>query len=421
MKLLNITTKYFLVLLLTILTLWTAVFYFVIKNKISENVDEFLDNKKLEIVRETESNPGLLNWKLSYKSDFKIEKITPQEADTIKEHFSKIWILEPLENDLEPYRQLTTSFSNKQGYFKLTITTSLVESNELIGTILITVILLYLVLVISVAYLNRKLLQKLWQPFYSTLNQVKKYRLEQHRSINFDSTNVVEFRELNETISQLIKNNLQSYRNQKQFIENASHEIQTPLAIAGNKAELLMENPDLTAGQAELIDSITENLNRLSRLNKSLLLLSKIQNNQFPETEKIDIEATIKRIFNDLDELIEFKRITFKPVSKGKAVVKMNPDLAEILFGNLVRNAIHHNTENGFIHLIIRDNGIVIENSSLPFKGDTDHLFERFIKNSNNKNSYGLGLAIVKSICDFYHFTISYTIQKNIHKIILQF
>ena len=210
MKLLNISTKYFLFLLLTVLTLWAIVFYFVIKNRIFENVDEFLNNRKLEIIKETESDPDLLSGKLPYKSDFKIERITLKETDTVTEHFSKIWILEPLENDLEPYRQLTTTFSNKKGYFKLTITRSLIESNELIGTILITVILLYLVLLISIAYLNRKLLQKLWKPFYSTLHSVKNYRLEQHRQINFDDTKVVEFKELNETISQLIQNNLQA-------------------------------------------------------------------------------------------------------------------------------------------------------------------------------------------------------------------
>jgi len=204
----------------------------------------------------------------------------------IKQGYNKILVLEPVENEPEPYRQLTTTFSNNKGYFKLTISASLVESDELMGTILFTVFLLYLVLLISVVYLNRKLLQKLWKPFYSTLRSVRNYRLEQHRQINFYETKVVEFKELNETISQLIQNNLRAYQNQKQFTENASHEIQTPLAIARSKAELLIENPDLTAEQAELANVITENLTRLARLNKSLLLISKIENNQFPETKK---------------------------------------------------------------------------------------------------------------------------------------
>ena len=421
MKLLNITTKYFLILLLTILTLWTVVFYFVIKNKIYQDVDEYLENRKFEILKEVGTNPSLLSGRTPYKKDFKIEKITPEEADKIRENYSEIFILEPVENEPEAYRQLTTTFSTNQEHFKLSISASLVDSKDLIKIILINVSMLYFVLLVFVVYLNRKLLQKLWKPFYSTLLQVKKYRLERDRPMNFEITRVIEFRKLNEIISQLIQNNLQAYQNQKQFIENVSHEIQTPLAIARSKTELLMENSNLTGEQAKLVDTITENLNRLSRLSKSLLLLSKIENNQFPETEKIDIESLIRRIFEGFKELIEFKNIKFNFMSKGKIVVELNSDLAEILFSNLIRNAIYHNVQNGFINLSIKKNEIVIENSGLEFQGSPELFFERFSKASANKNSLGLGLSIVKSICNLYHFNFSYITQKDIHKITLQF
>jgi len=183
---------------------------------------------------------------------------------------------------------------------------------------------------------------------------------------------------------------------------------------------LLMQNPDLTAEQAELVQAMTENLIRLSRLNKSLLLLAKIQNNQFPKTEKIDVQAILKKLFDDLNELMSFKNISFKMTVAEKAIVDLNPDLAEILFGNLVRNAIRHNIESGWIRVQINEDGISIENTGLPYKGDTAQLFQRFSKNSSHQDSSGLGLAIVKTICDFYHLPIVYTVNENIHKISIQ-
>ncbi len=421
MKLLNITTKYFLISFLIILLAWAGVFYVIMKGIIERNVDESLWNRKVEILRALESNPELIQQERVAQSDFFIEPITVGQAQGIGEHFEKIVLPDPVEHEPEPYRQLVTTFVSGNDRFKLTIRTSLVESMELMQVILLNVLVLFVVLFVFVVFLNRKLLQRLWRPFYETLRQIRSYRLEQPHEIRFPETEIAEFKTLNETIARLIQNNLQAFENQKRFTENASHEIQTPLAIARSKAELLMQNPDLTAEQAELIHAMTENLSRLARLNKSLLLLSKIQNNQFPETEKIDVQAILKKLFDDLNELMSFKNISFKMTVVEKAIVDMNPDLAEILFGNLVRNAIHHNIENGRISVFIRENEISIENTGLSFEGDTNQLFQRFSKNSTHRDSSGLGLYIVKSVCDLYRFSISYTVEKNIHKISIQF
>lgn len=326
-----------------------------------------------------------------------------------------------MEKDWEPQRQLITTFSTKAGNFKLTIRTSLINGMELAQIVLFNVIMPSLVLFICLVYTNKKLLQKLWRPFYATLDLAGKYRLDQPHEIYFPDTNITEFRELNETLDCLIKNSLRSFQDQKHFTENASHEIQTPLAIARNKAELLMQDPDLTAAQAELVHSLEKNLSRLSKLNKSLLLLSKIPNNQFPSTQKICVSESLEKQIDDLKDLMAFMNISIEKIIKGNAAVEMNPELAEILFGNLVGNAIHHNTQNGMITLIVDENSIQIENTGLPFSGDTEILFQRFKKSSTRQDSYGLGLSIVKSICDFYRFSISYSVQGNNHKFSIHF
>ena len=421
MKLLNVTTKYFLISFSIILFLWAVAFYFIIRGIMYHDVDEFLANRKTQILQAVEGDPKLLEQEFVTQTDYTIEKLPAGHPLDTSQHYRKIVRQDPAENESEPYRQLVTTFSTKAGNFKLSIQTSLVDNMELAQIILVTVLMLFLILFVFVVYTNRKLLQKLWHPFYATLDQVKNYRLDQPQEIKFSSTKVFEFRELNETLNGLIKNNLRSFQDQKRFTENASHEIQTPLAVARNKAELLMQDPDLTAAQAELVHTLTENLSRLSRLNNSLLLLSKIQNNQFPAMERIDVSAILKRLFNDLTDLMDFKNISLKKTFTGTISANMNPDLAEILFSNLVRNAIRHNIENGRITVTAQDNTVSIENTGLPFDGDTETLFQRFNKNSRHQDSHGLGLSIVKTICDSYRFSIAYTVQGNIHKFSIQF
>jgi signal transduction histidine kinase len=380
MKLLNITTKYFLISFLIILLFWGIAFYFIIKGIIFHDVDELLVHRKNQILEAVQGNPKLVEQKLFTQTDYTIEKIPAGQAEGLPEHYENIFRQDPVEDELEPYRQLVTTFSTKEGVFKLSIRTTLVGSRELVKIILLNVFLLFFVLFVFVVYLNRKLLQKLWRPFYATLHQVNTYRLEQSQPIKFSKTQISEFKELNETIDRLIKNNLLSFQNQKRFTENASHEIQTPLAIACNKAELLMQNPDLTEEQAELVHAITENLSRLSRLNKSLLLLSKIQNNQFQETENIDVQAVLKKLFVDLKELMAFKNISLEMTIAGNVVVNMNPDLAEILFGNLVRNAIRHNIENGMVRVNVKKTKSALITPACPLTAILNRSFNGSIK-----------------------------------------
>ena len=292
MKLLNVTTKYFLISFSIILFLWAVAFYFIIRGIMYHDVDQFLANRKTQILQAVEGNPKLLEQEFVTQTDYTIENLPIGQSLDTTQHYGKIVRQDPVENESEPYRQLVTTFSTQAGNFKLTIQTSLVDSMELAQIILVTVLMLFLILFVFVVYTNRKLLQKLWHPFHATLDQVKNYRLDQPQEIKFSSTKIFEFRELNETLDGLIQNNLRSFQDQKRFTENASHEIQTPLAVARNKAELLMQDSDLTAAQAELIHTLTENLSRLSRLNNSLLLLSKIQNNQFPAMEQLTLQRS---------------------------------------------------------------------------------------------------------------------------------
>jgi signal transduction histidine kinase len=211
------------------------------------------------------------------------------------------------------------------------------------------------------------------------------------------------------------------YLSQKQFIENASHEIQTPLGVIRNKVDLLVESAPLNPEQASIIISITEHINRLAGLNKTLLLLSKIENKQFSEHEAVDITKLIEECSEDFYDLMEFKNLNLEIINNTPLLLQMNKDLARVLFSNLIKNAVNHNITSGLIAITIDADRFIIKNSGKELNIQPEFLFERFNKKSDNPQSVGLGLAIVKSICTLYNFNISYSYAGKMHTVELVF
>lgn len=213
---------------------------------------------------------------------------------------------------------------------------------------------------------------------------------------------------LNESVKNLLEENIKAFTEQKNFIENASHETQTPLAIAINKLELLMNTGRLSREQIEELDSVLNSLNRMKRLNSSLLLLSKIKNKQFPDNEPINLIAVFDEVLDNLGDLIEHKGITVDIERNAEPVVEINRNLVYILVNNLVKNAVSHNVKNGNISIAYNPDSVIISNDGPGIENDVD-IFERYISvPNNNSSSSGLGLSIVKSIVNIYNFSISY-------------
>jgi signal transduction histidine kinase len=426
MKLLSVTTKYFIILIFSMLLMWCVVLYFSLRWTTYIDLDEHLNSRQYEILKTFDGKSGLVTIDSAYKTDYKIQQITASTYNAFihgkdLQQFEDIKIYDELEKEKEFFREMKTVFIWKGNYYKLSIITSLLNSEELLMAILLNILFLFIMLLALIVLINRVLLPQLWKPFYETILQVKKYRLDKEAGVELLPTNIVEFQDLNHSIEELIQNNLKVFISQKQFIENASHEMQTPLGIIQNKVYMLMEEPALTHNQAALIDEITVHIDRLSRLNKSLLLLSKIENNQFAEIEVVDVNDVITSCCEDFRDLIEFKHIELKIERAGNPMIKMNPDLARILFSNLIKNAINHNLNNGFITLSLTADQCAISNSGKELGIDPELLFERFNKKSDSSNSNGLGLAIVRTICEAYGFTVLYKATENVHTISMYF
>ena len=207
------------------------------------------------------------------------------------------------------------------------------------------------------------------------------------------------------------------YLNLKEFSENASHEIQTPLAVIRSKTDLLMQQKNLNKDSISLIKSINEATTKLFKLNQGLLLISKIENQVFHEKKMVSLKQITENSLENYKEIMQLKKIKVEMDAKDEAFVEMNEMLAEVMISNLLSNAVRFNVDSGFINCHIDNMFLIITNSGLPLTIDPEILFRRFHKASDNPQSVGLGLAIVKKITESYGMHIEYSCRNNIHEI----
>ncbi len=419
MRLHNYTLFYISIALFFIISVWASIFYVQMLDEVYDSIDDNLENYKLLIIQKASKDSAVLQKITFDESNYAIRKITDPDIYKKKDVYKDTSMYMLNEDDLETVRLLKTIFTlNHSDYYELNIISSMVEEDDLIEDLFYSLVWLYIILLISIFIVHTVLLKKIWKPFYGLLHQLEGFSLN---SSNFHAphTNVHEFKLLNTAVSDLLKKNIELYNSQKQFIENASHELQTPLAISINKLELLADKNDLSEPDLYMIASAIENLQRLTRLNKSLLLLSKIENKQFTDEEQISIAEICERLTTDFSDLASFKNISLEYVKHADVSVKMNKDLADVLLSNLIKNAIIHTPANGSVQIVTEAHAVTFQNSGDKAL-DEKNIFTRFYKNSSEKNTTGLGLSIVKTIADKYKFTITYSYH-GLHKIKINF
>lgn len=303
-------------------------------------------------------------------------------------------------------------YLNKKPY-RFYIETNIEETQETIFFISITTVFLFVLIVGGLLFLNRRLSKSVWKPFRETLDQLKTFSLNNQTKIEFSKTDVSEFDELNQSLTKLIEHNVSVYKTQKEFTENASHELQTPLAILKNKLDILLQNQDLTEKQYQIAEEMNRALSRSSRINKNLLLLAKIENNQF-ENSEIHLDELLNQSMEILQEHFEQKNISVNTEISDNVKVNGNIGLTEVLINNLIINAIRHTSINGSILIRLSQSEFEVSNSGTG-KLNGDLLFKRFSRFSKDNNGSGLGLAIVQEICKSQNWTIDYRFENYNH------
>jgi len=226
---------------------------------------------------------------------------------------------------------------------------------------------------------------------------------------------------MNEFIENMTEKVNRDYRSLKEFSENASHEIQTPLSIAKGKLELLLQSNDLDEKNMAMIESAYKSIDHISKLGSSLTLLSKIENMEFSEGQRCILSEMLKKSLEDFEELYEMKGIKVDLNMQDDVVVQNNPDLLKILINNLLTNALRHNFEGGQIKIKLNHSKLLIANTGEKLQISPEQLFERFKKDRQTEGSLGLGLAIVKKICDISGYAIHYDFQDGWHHITVNF
>lgn len=406
MKLHNYTLKYLSIGIVIVLTIWVVIFYAFMTEEVYDNIDDGLKNTKNEIIKKAHDNPEINSFQSFGTNGFRITPLAEGKYSR-KNVFTTEMVYMDIDDNEEPVRMLTTTFVDKKGnYFLLEIRTSTIEADDLLADFGISVLVLYLMLIISIFLINYFVLRKVWQSFYKLLDNLKHYVIGKEVVTVETYTPIREFSDLQKEVNKMVKRIEETFEQQKTFVSNAAHETQTPLAIISNKLELLVEDEGLDEGQMNQIQSIHQSVRRLVKLNKSLLMLTKIENKQFINFKDVNFNEIIKAIVEDFEELFGYKSVSIKiSESGGVFMVYMDIGLAITLVQNLLKNALVHNIRGGTIDIVITPDFFTISNTGV-FETPLDEnlIYNRFFRSTTNEQSTGLGLALVLTIVNVTEF-----------------
>lgn len=294
------------------------------------------------------------------------------------------------------------------------------DSLLIIGAVTSLTVIFFVFLLGGFILINRRISRQLWQPFYNSLKRIREFDLDSQVQVAFEKTTIAEFVELNDSLDKLLSANITAYRQQKEFADNASHELQTPLAIAQSKMEILLQHESMTSEQYSHVEDAMKALSRVSRINKNLLLLTKLENSQYGDKEIINLSSCIEATLLMFAGYVDDKQITLSTEIAQNVQIEGNRVLVELVIQNLLNNSIRHSSSQSTVQIRLDQNTFEIQNPGNSAL-DKEHLFKRFAKANTQSPGTGLGLALVKQICTRYGWNIQYFFKDRQHVFCLQF
>ncbi|MGQ8869760.1 sensor histidine kinase [Myroides sp. TSA_177.3] len=401
MKLHHYMLGYLSVGIIVVLTAWVVIFYAFMTDEVYDNIDDGLKNSKTEIIKKAYTNPQVESFLPFSTNGFRITPLAPGEYSRKNVFTTEMIYMDSDDND-EPVRMLTTTFVDQKGDpYKLEIRTSTIEADDLLRDFGLAVFILYLALLASIYLINHVILRRaVWSPFYRLLHNLKTYTLGQKILTADTKTPIKEFADLQSEINKMIGRIEDMVEQQKTFVSNAAHESQTPLAIINNKLELLVEAEELNENQINQIQSIHQSLTRLIKLNKSLLMLAKIENKQFVQVQEVHFNQIVQDLVDDWEDIFAYKHVEviLNELAPSNPV-SMDKGLAITLVQNLLKNAIAHNIPQGKVIIDLQANSFSISNTSTSTTPlDEKLIYNRFYRSTTNEESTGLGLSLVQTI-----------------------
>ena len=401
-----------------VLSAWAFVFYWGMIEEVNDEVDDSLEDYSELIIMRSLAGKDLPSNDNGSNNQYFLREVDAAYAlskESICYRDSMVYIDE--KNESEPARILTTLFKDKdERFYELSVYTPSIEKRDLKESIFYLLIGLFVILLVIILLINIWVFHRSMKPFYQLLGWLEHYRLGKNNEKLCIETHTTEFRKLNEAVSRYVAHSEEVFEKQKQFIGNASHELQTPLAICQNRLEMLLEDETLGEQQMSEIMKTYQTLEYLSKLNKSLLLLSKIDNHQFSEEKEVCLNEVLHRYMDDYQEVYAYRDITLTVEEEGELYWNMNETLAVVLITNLLKNAFVHNINKGNIRIVISSSGIRFGNTASGSALDASRVFDRFYQGSKKKEgSTGLGLAIVDAVCRHSSLKIRYRFEEDMH------
>ena len=404
--------------IMVVLSGWAVCFYFAIVDEINDEIDDSLEDYSELIIIRSLAGKELPSSDSGSNNQYFLREVSEAYVRTrerIRYQDTMVYIAEKKET--EPARILTTIFRNDAGqYYELSVSTPTIEKQDLRESIFYLLVGLFVILLVTILIINIWVFYRSMKPFYVLLHWLGDYRLGQTHKPLYNPTHTSEFQKLNDTVVRFAQHSEEVFQQQKQFIGNASHEIQTPLAVCRNRLEMLMEDETLTEQQLGEIIKTYETLEYVSKLNKSLLLLSKIDNHQYSETSKVCLNDILHSLIPDFEEVYAFKEVSLSLEENARLCADMNEVLATVLMTNLLKNAFVHNVEDGSIRITINRDSICFSNTGTLVALDEKRVFERFYQGNKKEGSTGLGLAIANAVCRQFKLELKYVFKDGMHQ-----
>ena len=365
-----------------------------LSSRLYQMQSDFIENSLDEIDINTLSNKNIFIEKLD-------ESIIPRISDTVLIEDDK-YVL---------YRKINFPHKHNNQNYSIEILQSQTQTDLLIWRIVILNVALAMTFFLIIFFLNHLSVKRGLRIFYKTVSKLENYQTSKPELISFENSEIDELNKLTEIFEKMSLKISSDFNAQKEYTENVSHEIQTPLAIISSKADELLQSEKLEKDEMEKLETIMNTTSRLARINQALILLTKIENKFYAETTSLNIKKIIQEKIDFYSHLIDEKGISVKIDINDEYQLSMNTYLADTLFLNLIKNAIMHNINDGTIEISFDGQILNIINTGSKLDFD-DNIFKRFVR-STNKESLGIGLSIVKRICDFYSMEISYSYNSH--------
>ncbi len=408
MKLFTKYNRINLIVTVIIFLLGSIAFSFLLRYVVIKQIDEDLKIEKNEIVtfiRQHNHLPEVIKVHDQYTT-YKAVNSLPQRP--VRYYTEKI--KDKRHHDDEIIRTISFDAAINNQAYRVYVSKSLEGTDDLIQSIIVITLAIIILILTSTFIINRTVLRRLWKPFYESLQQMRGFKLGTAHTLHFSNSSIEEFDLMNTTLKEAVNKAQHDYLVLKEFTENASHELQTPLAVIRSKLDLLIQDEQLSEPQSKAIQSAYDAVENMKRLNQSLLLLTKIENRQFPEQEVMALDTLLEIKLVQFHELWQSRNIA---VTQDVAAtsIRGNPQLTAFLLNNLLSNATRHNISNGAVHVLLQPALLQISNTGNNGELDKAALFNRFYKTATTGDHHGLGLSIVKQICEVSGYSCTYHFQ----------